>query len=90
MEWQGRYTFHMGKEYTVDEIAAARSLTRNPAACRAIRVAADVSLNEMARSGVDCSPAALSRWERGLRRPGSAYAVAWARALRRLMQQGTA
>lgn len=40
-----------------------------PAVCRSLREAAGVGLRELARElGVD--PSTLSRWERGLARPG--------------------
>ena len=69
------------------ELAEARRTTRNPAVCRVWREDAGVSLTEMAAS-IPCSPAALSRYERGLRRPRSDLALAWAAALRELMQGG--
>jgi hypothetical protein len=69
----------------IAKVAEARRLTRSPAICRTWREGAGVSLTELAGS-IPCSPAALSRWERGLRRPRSDLAIAWAAALRELMQ----
>lgn len=63
------------------EITEARRL--DPAAARALRIAAGVGLREMA-SAIGVVPSTLSRWERGLRRPRSAAAVRWAEAVRNI------
>jgi transcriptional regulator with XRE-family HTH domain len=68
---------------SVEAIAEARRMTRNPAACRTLRLGANVGLRELAEAiGVDA--ATLSRWERGERRPLTRHAIAWAAALREL------
>jgi transcriptional regulator with XRE-family HTH domain len=67
----------------VEEIARARRFTADPAACRALRIAAGVSQSELAAS-LGVSVAAVSRWEAGQRRPRSELAIRWATTLREL------
>jgi transcriptional regulator with XRE-family HTH domain len=54
-------------------------------AARKVRVAADLSLGEVAEAA-RVSTAAVSRWELGLRRPSGAAALRYAAVLDRLLQ----
>lgn len=60
------------------ELAEARRLIRERA--RLIREAKDLSETEIA-GALHVSPAAVSRWERNLRRPTARLALAYARLL---------
>jgi transcriptional regulator with XRE-family HTH domain len=61
----------------------ARRLIENPAACRAIRIAARATLAEIAVE-IPATPSAVSRWERGERKPRTAHAVRYAEILEEL------
>jgi transcriptional regulator with XRE-family HTH domain len=67
----------------VVELARVRALARNGTA-RTIRVAAGISLGELAKSvGVDRST--ILRWESGERRPRGAAALRYAQTVRDLL-----
>jgi DNA-binding transcriptional regulator YiaG len=66
------------------ELRAAREWAASGAA-QAIREAAGLSLNELAR-GISVSPSTVLRWERGEHRPRGAGGVRYARLLRELMR----
>ena len=65
------------------EVARTRSLARSGAA-RSIRIAAGISLAEVA-SQLGVSPSTVHRWETGVRRPRAAAAVEYGRLLQSLI-----
>lgn len=79
-----RYTYDMNTE-SLTELSGIRALVESGAA-KPIRLAARLSLNEVARS-VGVSPATVLRWENRERVPHGDAAVAYGRLLRALMAQ---
>jgi DNA-binding transcriptional regulator YiaG len=71
---------------TLSELAAVRALTASGAA-RSIRIAANVSLHEVA-AAVPCSPSTVLRWERNQRRPHGDKGLAYGAILKSLMGSG--
>ncbi|MGZ5212351.1 MAG: helix-turn-helix domain-containing protein [Actinomycetota bacterium] len=67
---------------TIEELRWARRLAESGSA-RVLRQGAGLSLMEVARE-IDVTPSAISRWERGLRRPHGEPALRWAALLRGL------
>ncbi|MCH7670473.1 MAG: helix-turn-helix transcriptional regulator [Acidobacteria bacterium] len=65
-------------------VARCRALARSGAA-RSIRIAAGVSLAEVARQ-LQVSPSTIHRWETGLRSPRAAAAERYGRLLRQLIE----
>ena len=66
----------------VEDLTWVRRLASTGGA-RALRMGAGLSLREVADE-LGVSAAAVSRWERGLRRPGGRLALKWGRLLRSL------
>ncbi|HEX4519216.1 MAG TPA: helix-turn-helix transcriptional regulator [Gaiellaceae bacterium] len=80
------------RQHTEDEavrslvaVAHARRLLPEPAAARRIRLAARVTLDEVARV-VGVTKSTVSRYEHGLRMPTDEHAAAWRTALEQLAQ----
>ena len=76
----------MNTETPIDlaAVARCRSLASSGAA-RSIRLAAGVSLAEVARQ-LEVSPSTIHRWETGLRSPRAAAAERYGRLLRQLIE----
>lgn len=66
----------------VEDVAWIRRIAKTGAA-RALRESAGFSASELARE-LNVSPAAVCRWERGLRVPGPKDAERWALVLKRM------
>jgi transcriptional regulator with XRE-family HTH domain len=58
-----------------------------PADCRALRLAADLTLEDIAEVIGDVTPTAVGHWERGVRRPSRRHLSAYLNVLRVLRQE---